>query len=182
MKKEYMKLSEYAEKIGVKYLTAWRWFNRNLIPGAFQNPVTGTIFVKIKDEQALGPKEENRVILYARVSSTTNKPSLDGQIERMRAYSAVKGYSIVDEYKEVASGINEDRRGLNQIFERDDFDILLVEHKDRLARVGANYIEKILENKNQRIECINTFENEKEDLINDFVCIIVTKTIIKRYI
>lgn len=119
---------------------------------------------------------QNRTILYARVSSTTNKASLDGQIERMRLFAAAKGYVIVDEIKEIASGLNENRRKFNSILERTDYDILLVEHKDRLIRFGYNYIDMFLKSKNQRIEIINNAESKDktQELTEDFISIVTS--------
>ena len=53
-------------------------------------------------------------------------------------------------------------------------DIILVEHKDRLARFGTNYIEKLLSLDNRKIEVINPQMNEKDDLMQDFVSIITS--------
>ena len=177
MDKEYIKLREWAKRQGIHHNTAYRWFHEGLIDGAYQEPTTKSIFVKIpKEEKEIKNKDTNRVILYARVSSTTNKYSLEGQIERMRDYSAAKGYTIVCEIKEIASGLNENRNKFNSILKRDDYDILLVEHKDRLTRFGYNYIEMLLNSKNQKVEIINKVENKSktEELTEDFVAIVTS--------
>lgn len=159
---EYVKLREWAKKRGIHYNTAYRWFHNNLIDGAYQEPITKSIFVKsIIEKKVVEEHDKNRVMLYARVSSTTNKASLDGQIERMRLYAAAKGYVIVGEMKEIASGLNENRKKLNSILKRADYDILLVEHKDRLIRFGYNYIKILLDNKQQKIETIKTTSESK---------------------
>ena len=53
---------------------------------------------------------------------------------------------------------------------------IVVEHKDRLARFGLNYIENLLKLNNRTIEYINPVNDEKEDLIQDFVSIITSFT------
>lgn len=53
-------------------------------------------------------------------------------------------------------------------------DIIIVEHKDRLARFGINYIEKLLSLDGRKIEAINPQTNEKDDLMQDFVSIITS--------
>jgi predicted site-specific integrase-resolvase len=50
--------------------------------------------------------------------------------------------------------------------------LIVVEHKDRLARFGLNYIEKLLSMQNRKIEVINPQLNEIDDLMQDFVSII----------
>ena len=177
MTQEYIKLKEWAKRQGVHSNTAYRWFHQGLIEGAYQEPTTTSIFVKLPNkEESVEKRNKNRVILYARVSSSTNKASLDGQIERMKLYAAAKGYLIVDEVKEIASGLNENRKKFNSVLERTDYDILLVEHKDRLIRFGYNYIEMLLKNKNQSIEIINTTESKDktQELTEDFISIVTS--------
>ena len=105
--REYIKLSTYAKQHGITYHTAWRHYHAGRIAG-YQDPETHTIYIEKTNEPK--PKKTNRVALYARVSSTTNKASLDSQLERLRAYAAAKGWTIVSENAEIASGLNEKRK------------------------------------------------------------------------
>lgn len=50
----------------------------------------------------------------------------------------------------------------------------MVEHKDRLTRIGFNYIEQLLAMQGRKIEVINLAENGKADLIQDFVSIVTS--------
>lgn len=169
--KEYLKPSEYAKTIGLHYRTVVKHFHKGYIDG-YKDENTGSIFIK---NPAFETKKTNgnKVILYARVSSTNNKASLSGQIERMKGFAAAKGYTIIDEVSEIASGMNESRPKLNKLLDRNDWDILLVEHKDRLTRFGFNYF-RILEKTGQKVEVINKKENKNEELIDDFVSIITS--------
>src|SRR5574344_1835820 len=138
MEIEYIKASEYSKITGQNYRTILRHYKAGLIEG-YTNEF-GRTYLKnpnFKNEEV--DDCSNKAILYARVSSTNNKASLDGQIERMRNYASAKGYEIVGEYKEIASGLNDSRRIFNQILNRNDYSILLAEHKDRLTRFGFNY-------------------------------------------
>ena len=121
--REYMKLSAYAKQHGITYHTAWKHYHAGRVP-EYQDPVTGTIYIEKTDDPK--PSASNRVALYARVSSTTNKASLDGQLKRLRAYAAAKGWSITSENTEIASGLNENRKTLWRILDNpQDWDILL---------------------------------------------------------
>ena len=119
---------------------------------------------------------ENKVVLYARVSSNENKNNLESQLERLRLFAIAKGYQIVKKIKEVGSGLNDNRSKLNYLLEKElnEFKILLVEHKDRLTRFGFNYIDILLKSHSKQIEVINLVDNDKEDLIQDFVSIITS--------
>ena len=172
--REYMKLSAYAKQHGITYHTAWKHYHAGRVPG-YQDPVTGTIYIEKTD----GPKPSasNRVALYARVSSTTNKASLDGQLERLRAYAAAKGWSITSENTEIASGLNENRKTLWRILDNpQDWDILLAEHKDRITRFGYQYIEALTEAKGNRLVIINETEpkDKNQELMEDFVSIVTS--------
>lgn len=119
---------------------------------------------------------ENKVVLYARVSSNENKNNLESQLERLRLFAIAKGYQVVKEIKEVGSGLNDNRSKLNYLLEKElnEFKILLVEHKDRLTRFGFNYIDILLKSHNKQIEVINLVDSDKEDLIQDFVSVITS--------
>lgn len=164
-----MKLSQYAKKNSISYLTAYRHWKQGLIKG--KQLGSGTIVVT-EDEPK--PTEQNRAVVYARVSSSENKNNLETQCERLKNFASAKGYKIVKEEKEVGSGLNDKRPKLEKLLREDDWDILLVEHKDRLARFGINYLSVLLEKQGKKIESINEVDNDKEDLMQDFVSIITS--------
>lgn len=168
---KYVKTSQYAKEYNMKRATVTKHFHDGLIPG-YQNPKTGTIYLENPELSKI--RNRKRVILYARVSSTTNKASLDGQIQRMRDYAAAKGYNIVDEVKEIASGLNDNRRKLNKIFKRNDYDILLCEHEDRLTRFGYKYIKALFARDGIQVEAINQMENTDDEMMHDFISIVTS--------
>lgn len=169
--KKYIKLSDYAKNMSIHYKTAWRHWHKGIIEG-YQDKDTSTIYVL--DTENDQKKTSNNAILYARVSSTTNKGSLDGQLDRMRQFAAAKGYTVIGERKEIASGLNEHRKQLSDLLSRNDYDVLIVEHKDMLSRFGVEYIKQALENNNIKLEIINQVENKDNELIDDFVSIITS--------
>ena len=175
MEKEYIKASEYAKKMSLHIRTVYRYYHNGKIKG-YQDKETGTIFIlnpfKNKNEDNL----ENKVVLYARVFSNENKSNLDSQLERLRLFASAKGYQIVKEIKDIGSGLNDNRSKLNYLLEKElnEFKILLVEHKVRLTRFGFNYIDILLKSHNKKIEVINLVDNDKEDLIQDFISVITS--------
>jgi putative resolvase len=160
-----MKLSDYAEKLGVSYKTAWRMWKRGELD-AYQLP-SGTVVVK-QNSSVSG------VAIYARVSSSENKSNLESQAERLTQYATSKGYQIKHIVKEVGSGVNDNRKKLIELLNKDDYSIILCEHKDRLTRVGFNYLKVLLNKQNKEIEVVNLAEEIKDDLMQDFVSIIIS--------
>ncbi|MFA5135361.1 MAG: IS607 family transposase [Patescibacteria group bacterium] len=166
-----MKLSQYAKSVGVGYHTAYRWYQKGLIPG-YQMP-TGTIIVDVPPDV----KEKSTrglVAIYARVSSTENKANLDAQAERLQNYCAAKGYVVSEIVKEIGSGVNDTRPKLIKLLERPEVTKIVVEHKDRLTRFGFNYIDVLLKQQQKYIEVINEAADEKEDIMQDFISIITS--------
>lgn len=157
-----MKLSMYAKKLGVCYRTAWNWFNEGKIDGAYQLP-SGTVIVP--DDV----KNEYGVILYARTSSSQNKDLLENQAKRLESYAIAKGYKIKKIVKEFGSGLNDERKQLTKILQENQYDKIIVEHKDRLTRFGFNWIQLLTGN---RIEVINETKEKDEDITRDLISII----------
>ncbi|HEY9638608.1 MAG TPA: IS607 family transposase [Coleofasciculaceae cyanobacterium] len=163
-----MKLSDYAKSQGVSYRTAWNWWKQGIIKGR-QLP-TGTILVDVENSEP----GTTIACIYARVSSSENKSNLDRQAERLNQYAIAKGYVIQKVVKEVGSGLNDNRKKLNAILSDKSFNVLIVEHKDRLTRFGANYIEILLSQTGRRLEVVNSVENNKDDLMTDFAAVITS--------
>lgn len=161
-----MKLSDWAKNQGISYKTAWRLYKQGHIKG-YQLP-TGTIIVEENQKQ----KDNKRCIIYARVSDSQSKDNLERQAERLKEYAVANGYQIVYIIKEIGSGVNDKRRKLQSTLKRDDYDILLVEHKDRLTRFGFNYLQTLLDRIGIKVEVVNNVDDNKKDLINDFISII----------
>ena len=74
----------------------------------------------------------------------------------------------------MGSGVNDSRKKLIKIFERDDYNLIVCEHKDRLTRVGFNYIKVLLNSQGKDVEVINEAREEREDLMQDFISIITS--------
>ena len=55
-----------------------------------------------------------------------------------------KGYSVVRVVKEVSSEVNDNRRLVVKLLQKNDYDLIVCEHKDRLSRVGFNYLKVLL--------------------------------------
>ena len=169
-----IKLSQYAKRNNLGYLTAYRHYNLGFLKGK-QLP-SGTILV-YEDSELINNSDnkQTNVVLYARVSSSENKPNLISQMDRLRSYATAKGYNILSEVSEVGSGVNDKRPKLEAILKTNSgWNKIIVEHKDRLARFGVNYITILLNNIGKDIEIINQAQTDKEDIMQDFISIITS--------
>jgi putative resolvase len=166
-----MKLSQYAKQQGISYSTALRWWHQGVIRG-YQAP-SGTIIVEAETKPAT---REERVAIYARVSSAEHTENLERQVERLVQYCTVRGYQVAQIAKEIASGVNESRPKLLALLKDRQTTRIVVEHKDRLTRFGFRYLETLLELQGRTIEVVNVAENDKEDLIADLGAIVYSFT------
>lgn len=169
-----MKLSKYAEKIGVKRATATKWFHKGLIKGAYQLP-TGTIIVP---DEIFNKKENEtgKTVIYARVSSPERrKTDLEYQAKRMSDFCISNGWKIDRVIKEVGSGLNDSRPKLMELFEgKRNIQRIVVEHKDRLTRFGFNYLLALAKARGIEIIVADKTENRKDDLMMDFISVVTS--------
>jgi predicted site-specific integrase-resolvase len=78
-----MRLKEWAQKQGVSYKTAWRWFHAGTLPVQAEQHPGGTIIV-----HEGGNQTTEQVALYARVSGSDQKSDLERQVGRLTADSS----------------------------------------------------------------------------------------------
>ena len=127
------------------------------------------------------PGEPEAAVLYARVSTKkqADAGNLERQMERLRQYAKGEGYTIKAEFTDVASGLNQKRRGLANVLklaEQGEYKKLLIASPDRLARFGYAYIERHL--RYCGVEVIAIAEKEPEDtqteLVRDLLSIVTS--------
>lgn len=165
----YMKLSQWAKKQGISYLTAYKWFIAGKIPNATQYD-TGTILVQ---DSALSVNNVEKCFIYCRVSTQTRKKDLEAQVKRCEEFCSARGLVVNKVYKEIASGMNDKRRELIKMLDNNPTTIV-VENKDRLTRFGFNYLQNLLNKLNCKIIVINEENEDEPDLIKDLVSIITS--------
>lgn len=163
------KISQYAKRYDVSTRTVWNWMYQGKVK--FEKEPDGKHIRIIEDEDK---KLTDAVAIYARVSSSENKNNLERQKERLENYCAAKGYKILKTVTEIGSGLNDKRPKLEKLLTDESVKMIVVEHSDRLARFGLNYIKKLLELQGRKIEVINEQSNDRDDLMQDFVSIITS--------
>jgi len=170
-----IKLSKFAKDMGVTPTTLYNWRLEGKI--SFIKSNTGRNFVTTEtynEFMGIKEKKEEKVVIYCRVSSSENKSNLTTQKERLINYCNAKGYKVYKVVEEIGSGINDSRPKLQTILKTNDYTKIVVEHKDRLTRLGFNFLKIMADIQNKEIEVINNTETDKEDLIQDFVSIITS--------
>jgi predicted site-specific integrase-resolvase len=163
-----MKLSVWARRQGISYQTAWRWVKDDVMPVPWRQLPTGTILVDTSSDELVGG-----VALYARVGSHDQRADLDRQLARLSVYAAEHSLHVVESVSEVGSGLNGKRRALLRLLSDPRIETIVVEHRDRLARFGSDYIEAALAASGRKLIVVDPSEM-KDDLVADMISILTS--------
>lgn len=90
--------------------------------------------------------QDNRVMIYARCSTDLQDPAM--QLSELREYAARRGFEVVGEFTDIASGSRDDRPELNKVLalaKQRKFDALLVWKTDRLGRSLRHLVNTVSE-------------------------------------
>ena len=110
---------------------------------------------------------KRKTYIYARVSTSKQKPDLDNQIELLKQFCFSNGYTISGIYSDIASGISFEKR--NDFFKMLD-DIIdnkvervVITYKDRLSRIGFDLFYHLFQKYNCEIVIMSEVGSEKLD-------------------
>ena len=133
-----MKISDWARQQHIQPRTAQRWFEVGTLPVPARRLPSGTIFVEETSPPA------GKVALYARVASHDQRSDLERQLGRLVEWAAGHDLTVGMTVAEVGSGMNGTRPKLRRLLADGRVGNIVVEHRDRLARLGSEYIEAAL--------------------------------------
>ena len=157
-----MKLSVWARQQGVSYKTAWIWFKEGKLPVPATQLPSGTILV----EERRAAEGTETAAVYARVSSSDQRSSLDGQVASVVTHLNNQGLPVVKTVTEVGSGMNGHRNKLLALLRDPTVTVIAVERRDRLMRFGSEYVEAALASTGRRLVVVEPDEVE-DDLVRD---------------
>lgn len=158
-----MNLDEWAETQHIHPQTAYRWFRAGKLPVPAQR-VGGLIMVGDLTDAERTPNAKTAI--YARVSSADQKADLDRQVARVTAWATSNGYSIDLVVTEVGSALNGKRRKFLALLADPAVGTIIVEHRDRFARFGAEYVAAALDADHRRMVVVDDAEVD-DDLVRD---------------
>jgi predicted site-specific integrase-resolvase len=100
------------------------------------------------------------------VSSADQRDDLDRQVARVCSWAVANGFSIDRVVTEVGSGLNGRRRKFLGLASDPKVTTILVEHRDRFARFGAEHLAASLEASGRRLVVVDDAEVD-DDLVRD---------------
>ena len=164
------KLSVWATENGVHYRTAMAWRKAGTLPVQVVRTPGGHYRVV---EQTVVPPSVGKSVLYGRVSSHDQKDDLTRQMDRLRVFASGLGLQDVEAVEELGSGLNGKRSKLLKLLGDSTVTRIVVEHRDRLARFGVEYIEAALQAQGRSLVVAEAGE-QKLDLVQDFIDVVTS--------
>lgn len=173
----YMTVKKFAEKLGVTTQTLRIWDKSGKLKPVYRSESGYRYY---SDEQlaqytGIKPVEEKLIIGYCRVGTDKQGQSLEDQVNSVRQYCIVKGYSFKI-ITDIGSGINYTKSGLQKLLTlitTNQVSKVVVLYRGTLVSFGFELIEFICKYHNVEIEVIdNTERLEQQELIDDLVQIV----------
>lgn len=115
--------------MGVHPKTAYRWWREGTLPVPARQINARVILVDVPQPVV----SAGRVVGYARVSSHDQRPDLDRQTDRIRAWASLAGVPMDEMVSEVGSGMNGNRRKLRRLLSDPTASVIVVEHRERFG-------------------------------------------------
>lgn len=173
----FYKIGEFADKIGVHIETLRRWDKEGTLKPAKVTEGGTRYYSEQQYNEYCGrvPRNKKReIILYCRVSESSQRDDLEKQIENVRQYAYAKGYQF-ELVTDIGSGVDYRKKGFLYLVDKIiDYEVekVIILSKDRLVQFGYQLIEHLCEKTGTEIEIIdNTEVTEQEELVEDLILI-----------
>ncbi len=169
-----MLVREWAAREGLNPQTVWKWCRTGKMPVPVEHTPSGMWLVHDPKYETPTPDgNEGRTVCYARVSSADQKDDLKRQADRLKAFAIGMGVEDPEVVMETGSGMNDRRRKLNRLLSDPTVTSIIVEHRDRLARMNAGLVESALKAQGRRIIVVDDTELD-DDLVRDMTEVITS--------
>jgi excisionase family DNA binding protein len=170
-------IGDAAKELGVSTKTLRRWADSGKIKS--ERSPTGQRRFFLADIKRITPRElrqldERITINYARVSSHDQKEDLVRQAQVLEAFSSANGWQY-ETIQDLGSGLNYQKKGLQKLLKRimqGDVARLVITHKDRLLRFGAELVFAMCEEFETEVVIINKTSEEvtfEQELVQDMI-------------
>lgn len=180
MDRNYVSIGYAAKALGVSVTTLRRWDASGKLVA--ERTPSGRRMYKLSTITSYNPiascdeTHELPTIAYARVSSNDQKDDLDMQAVALEMYCAAHGWSY-RVIRDLGSGMNYRKKGLRELLElisNREIGRLVIMHKDRLLRFGAELVFAMCEIADVEVVIVNKGDCQsfEEELANDVLEII----------
>jgi putative resolvase len=170
-------IGDAASELGISVKTLRRWADSGKIRS--ERSPTGQRRFYLSDIKRITPRDlkqfDSRVTInYARVSSNDQKQDLVRQVQALESFSASNGWQF-ETIQDLGSGLNYQKKGLQKLLKRilsGEIGRLVITHKDRLLRFGAELVFAMCEEYEVEVVIINKSPEEltfEQELVSDMI-------------
>ncbi|HRW21468.1 MAG TPA: IS607 family transposase [Bacteroidales bacterium] len=167
---QWLTSKDFRQKFQLTSQNLWRWENVGKVK---TKTINKRKFYLVEDSN-----DKNRInVIYCRVSNIKQKLDLERQEKILREYCVSNGFKPDKVITDIASGMNENRKGFNELVDiviNHKVDKVIISYKDRLTRFGFDYFNNLFKKYNTSIEVVNLTKEEdfQNELTEDLISII----------
>ncbi|GJD20899.1 ISSoc2, resolvase [Rivularia sp. IAM M-261] len=161
-----------ASKLGVSTKTLERWLEAGKIEGIFtQGGQRRYNLDSVIPVRPGNPRDERITVVYARVSSRSQKSDLEQQVNFLKSR-----YPDAEIITDIGSGLNFKRKGLQALLDRvlnNSIKLIVIAHKDRLCRFGFDIISWLCTRQQTKILVLDQKNLSPErEMVEDILAIV----------
>jgi putative resolvase len=167
---------EFGKKIHVSVKTLQRWDRQGVLRA--HRTMSNRRYYTQEDLHTILPEEQQtrrRTVAYCRVSSAAQKPDLLNQRKHLAEFCQANALLVDEWISEIGGGLNFGRKRFLTLVDAiiaGEVAILVIAHKDRLARFGFPLLEHLCETHECRLLVMNTQElSPQQELVQDLMAI-----------
>ena len=164
MNNSYLTRKEATKLLGIHYHTLYKLAEKKEIETVkIGSRQLYNVNKYLQSKKIININQVRRKICYCRISSSKQKEDLNRQIEEM-----TKKYPEYELIKDIGSGLNMNREGLNKIIDyaiKGEIEILVIAYKDRLVRFGYEMIERLIKEYSNGVIKIENAKEEETPMI-----------------
>lgn len=174
-------ITEFATLVNKKVKTLQKW-DREGVLKAYRTPTNRRYYTHSQYCEYIGEslKKDNSVrenVIYARVSSQSQKHDLNNQLDYLKRYTINNGISIHNVYSDIGSGLNYKRKNWLRLIDdcfQGKIEKIYVSYADRFVRFGFDWICDILKTytDTEVVVIDNKLLTAEEEVIQDLITII----------
>lgn len=166
----FIKIGKAAEILGVSIQTLRRWESLGTLVPA-RKTAGGTRYYDLENLSCQKNIETSFTVAYARVSSHDQKKDLERQAELLASYCMSHGWKY-EVIQDLGSGMNYQKKGLKRLLDmilEKKICRLVISHKDRLLRFGAELVFSLCQARQIEVVIVNQGEESsfEEELAKD---------------
>jgi putative resolvase len=161
--------------LGISYTTLRDYVRRGYIKPVL-TPGGRWRFREEDVERLIGVIRQGRAILYARVSSNSQRDDLERQVRALEEWARQNNIADYEVVTDIGSGLKEDRKGFKKVLKlavERKISRIIVEYPDRLTRFGFKTIKELLKAFGVEVVALNQEDKDpREELVEDLTTIV----------